>query len=71
MYSELSIHMQILKQKLLSLKCMINWTNSGYRKCKIKTIKIVSSNNNAFCDSPKLFSSNPGNMEPSNILGQV
>ena len=46
--------------------------DSGYRKCKIKTVKIVSSNHNALCDSPTLFSStsNPGNMEPSDILAK-
>ena len=43
---------------------------SGYRKCKIKTIKVLSSYNNALCDSSKLcFTTiNPGDMGTLDIL---
>ena len=37
---------------------------------KLKLLKLLSSNNNALCDGSKLFStSNPGHVEPSDILG--
>ena len=36
---------------------------------KLKLLKVLSSNNNALCNSSMLFSiTNPGNMDPSDIL---
>ena len=36
----------------------------------LRLLKLLPSNNNALCDSSKLFStSNPGDMEPWDILG--
>ena len=37
---------------------------------KLKLLKLLSSYHNTLCDSSKLFSiSNPGDKEPSDILG--
>ena len=46
---------------------------SCYRKCKIKTIKNMSSYNNALCDSSKLFFTiiNSGDMGLLDILREV
>ena len=50
------IHIQILKQKLLSLKCKIKTEQIvAIENVKLKYIKFLSSNRNAFCDSSKLF----------------
>ena len=44
------------KQKLLSLKCMIKPEQIvAQENAKLKLSKLLSSNNNAFCDSSKLY----------------
>ena len=66
------VHIQILKQKLLSLKCMIKTLKKvAIEIAKLKLLKVLSSINDALCDSSRLLfsTSNPGDMKPSNILG--
>ena len=45
---------------------------NGYRNAKLKLLKVLSSYNNALCDSSKLFSTiNPGDMGPLDILRKL
>ena len=47
-YSELNIHIQILKQKLLSYKCMIRTEQIMAKENeKLKLLKLLSINDNA------------------------
>ena len=55
-YSELNIDIQILKQTLLSLKCMKKTEQIvAIENAKLKLLKLLSRNNNALCNSSKLF----------------
>ena len=48
---------RILKQLLVSLKCVIKnrKENSDYKNAKLNLLKILFSNNNVLCDSSKFF----------------
>ena len=46
---------------------------SGYKRAKIKLLKVLSSYTNALCDSTKLFITtiNPGDVGPLDVLRKV
>ena len=67
--SELNIHIQVLKQTLLSLKCVIKLKKVAIEYAKLKLLKVLSSNKMRYAIVLSFFTtSNPGDMGPLYIL---